>query len=133
MENILLFLFGRKYLFFNMRNGLKAAVWIAESELAMTKKKIFDKSKEIEGLNATIEAGKREDGSPITDPKEIDLIKEDIHQAEQMVKMFEGNILAKEEELKQVKYKLAFVNEYAPKVGRWIVLAAIVIVILILL
>ena len=133
MENFLLFLFGKKYLFFNVRHGIQASIWITESELAMSKKKLFEKRKEIEEMNAVVLSGKREDGTAITDPKEISLLKDDIKSSEQLAQIYEANCATHEEKLKQERYKLEFVNEYAPKVGRWILLAATVIAVVVLL
>lgn len=130
MDNFLMMFFGKTYFFFNMRNNIQADIWATESELELSRKRIFEKQKNIEELKLIVEEQKHEDGTPIIDPKEIEMIKEEILIAEQFIKLVEGNVATRSEQVRQAREKLVFMNEYAPKKGKFIFLCVVAIAVI---
>lgn len=104
MENLIYLIFGKVWVMFNVKSGIRAALEVTKAELEMSEAIAEEKRGEMEELIASKE-GK--------DEKEVALLNDDIKQKENEVKVAEAGVERYRLEQRNLERKLRFMRRYA--------------------
>ena len=129
-NSIMLLLFGKSWYFFMEKSDMKFQIMRQEIDVARVTDRIEGLRKESDGLNKIISEGKRSDGTPITDPKELDGIKDEKKLIDNKI---ESNTATLEQSvilLEKLDERYTFVKKVAPVRGKIIIVVIAVALIL---
>lgn len=94
-------LFGKNFVFYEIRTGIKAAIWVTEAEIELNKGRVLDLQKKIE----LREADMNDAPQPMAGE-----IKKEISQLRLELSAAEGDVEGKIAELEKHKRKLKFMR-----------------------
>lgn len=111
MELLLFYLFGKRWVLFNMKQGVKAAIFATRVEIEMVKSKILGYEAEIKQIDDDLSSGKytKEQLSDVM--KHKDFIKDKLDNPRIGLNVSLG---AKYDKLNDEKFKLEFLKTYKP-------------------